>query len=445
VPAPRRPPLASLPRAALAERLASTGVTANGLPEAVVARLVLGPATARPEGTRSVGERLLEGELPVRPEDLPFLAGRLGLASDPRVETLARRLRSVPAVGAPLSPEFRRTAAGAVLEGVSRTADGFLTRYELPLARLVEAASAPGGPLVSLAHADGGRALAEGGRRVEVSGVEGLALHVRPRPVDSHRLIVMRAVVWLSVLVGAGGLVVLRRSLRREAKAIDRERAFLASVTHELRSPLTAIRVLGETLAAGRGAADEYGALIAQESERLEALVERVLTLTRFQEALRLSPVDPGELVRTTVSLVRLRAGRRGTRLASRVAEGLPECRWDADAVRRALLNLLDNAIQHGRANGVVEVSARSEDGAVAVAVADDGPGIGRGDRRRIFGRFERGLTDVPGTGLGLFLVEAVARAHGGRVDLATAEGRGSTFTLVLPVQPPDLAEGAAR
>ena len=71
------------------------------------------------------------------------------------------------------------------------------------------------------------------------------------------------------------------------------------------------------------------------------------------------------------------------------------------------------------------------------LSVADDGPGIGRGDSRRIFGRFERGRTEAPGTGLGLYLVEEVARAHGGRVDLVTAEGRGSTFTLVLPARPP--------
>ena len=98
----------------------------------------------------------------------------------------------------------------------------------------------------------------------------------------------------------------------------------------------------------------------------------------------------------------------------------------------------------HGREGGRVEVSAASDGDSVRLSVEDDGPGIGRTDRRRIFGRFERGRTEAPGTGLGLYLVEEVARAHGGRVDLVTAEGRGSTFTLVLPSWPPGTeGEGA--
>jgi len=83
-----------------------------------------------------------------------------------------------------------------------------------------------------------------------------------------------------------------------------------------------------------------------------------------------------------------------------------------------------------------VRATASASGREVSLSVADDGPGIGRADKRRIFGRFERGATDAPGTGLGLYLVEEVARAHGGRVDLVTSEGRGSTFTLVLPARP---------
>lgn len=116
----------------------------------------------------------------------------------------------------------------------------------------------------------------------------------------------------------------------------------------------------------------------------------------------------------------------------------LPECWWDAEAVRRALLNLVDNAISHGREGERVQVSADSDGSEVRLCVADDGPGIAGTERRRIFGRFERGSTEAPGTGLGLFLVEEVARAHGGRVDLETAEGQGSTFTLVLPLRAPE-------
>jgi signal transduction histidine kinase len=251
------------------------------------------------------------------------------------------------------------------------------------------------------------------------------------------RLAALRGVLWLSAVAGVAGLLALRRALAREARAVDRERAFLAGVTHELRTPLTTIRVLGETLAEGRGEPREYGSLVARESERLEALVERVLTLTRVEQLPRFGLVDPGELLRSAVALVTPRAERRDTRIESRAEPALPECRWDGEAVRRALLNLLDNAVTHGREGGQVQVAAATSGDNVTLSVADDGPGIGRSDRRRIFGRFERGRTEAPGTGLGLYLVEEVARAHGGRVDLVTAEGRGSTFTLVLPARPP--------
>jgi len=236
--------------------------------------------------------------------------------------------------------------------------------------------------------------------------------------------------------MGAVGLLVLRRALAREEHALSRERAFLSGVTHELRAPLTSIRVLGETLAEGRGEPREYGTLVAAESRRLEALVERVLTLTRLEQRPRFGIADPGELLRSAVAVVRPRAESRAARIECRVEAPLPECRWDGDAVRRALLNLLDNAVAHGREGGSVRATASLSGTEVSLAVSDDGPGIGRVDRRRIFGRFERGRTEAPGTGLGLYLVEEVARAHGGRVDLVTAEGRGSTFTLVLPVRP---------
>jgi signal transduction histidine kinase len=208
-------------------------------------------------------------------------------------------------------------------------------------------------------------------------------------------------------------------------------------VTHELRTPLAAIRLFGERLADGRGDARDYGALVAQESERLEDLVERVLAATRVDEAPCFAPVAPGDLARSVMHLVAARAERRRVELVVRSDDDLPEACWDADAVRRALLNLVDNAIQHGNEGGHVEIRVQTSGEQVRLSVADDGPGIGRAQRGSVFRRFVRGTTEAPGTGLGLHLVEHVARAHGGRVELVTEEGRGSTFTLVLPVAPP--------
>jgi signal transduction histidine kinase len=439
-------PYGERPRAELAELLSSSRATANGLPEAVVARLALGPAApvSGAAGSPAVEERFLAGELPVRPEDLPFLAGRLGLSADPRVALLEARLSRAPATAElPPAPSYRRRLVGPDrIEGWTRVADRWLLRYEVPAAVLLEQSDVSERASVSPSGAGGGTS-ASASRVVAVADVPGLFVRVNPRRPGTLRLAALRGVLWLSAVAGVAGLLALRRALAREARAVDRERAFLSGVTHELRTPLTTIRVLGETLAEGRGEPREYGTLVAQESERLEALVERVLTLTRVEQRPRFGPVDPGELLRSAVTVVQPRAERRGTRVECRVEPPLPESRWDAEAVRRALLNLLDNAVTHGREGGRVCASATANGDEVCLSIEDDGPGIGRTDKRRIFGRFERGRTEAPGTGLGLYLVEEVARAHGGRVDLVTAEGRGSTFTLVLPARPAG-AEGEA-
>ena len=421
-------------RLELARLLVSERVTANGLPEAVVARIALGdtPVSLGSESAPDVGELLLSGLLPVRPGDLRYLATRLGRAGDPRVAALEQRLRHAPPSGVPPLPGFLRTrAANDRVEGWAR-AGRLRLHYVVTLASLyARAGVAP-------------RLLSERAQRgvlAEVPDVPGLTLRVRADAATGVAAHGQRLLLWTAIAASALGILVVGRALRREARATARERAFLAGVTHELRTPLSAIRLFGETLAAGRGEPREYGHLVAQESERLETLVERVLAVTRVDEAPCFAALAPGALVTSAVSLIRPRAERREVALETRLAEALPEVRWDEEAVRRALLSLIDNAVKHGRERGHVTVSAAAESGRVRLAVTDDGPGIARRDRTRIFGRFARGESTVEGTGLGLYLAEQVALAHGGRIDLETEAGRGSTFSLVLPVVPP----GAAR
>jgi signal transduction histidine kinase len=430
-------PYSERTRVELARLLGSTRTTPNGLPEAAVARLALGetPVSLGSEPPPDVGERLVSGLLPVRPADLRFLANRLGIGNDPRVRLLEDRLLRAPSSGIPELPAFRRTRASDGVEGWARANDRRF-HYVATLTSLYERAGV------------GPRLLAEGsasGVAAEVPDVPGFVLHLRagrPTGLGGQGL---RLLLWAAVAGSALGLFVVGRALRHEARATARERAFLAGVTHELRTPLSAIKLFGETLAAGRGDAREYGSLVAQESERLEALVEGVLAVTRVDEAPRFSSLAPAALVRSAVALIRPRAERRAVTLETQLAEPLPEVTWDEEAVRRALLSLIDNAVKHGRERGRVTVTAAaSEPGLVRLAVADDGPGIARRERRRIFGRFARGESTVEGTGLGLYLAEQVAFAHGGRIDLETEAGRGSTFSLVLPIAPPAVRSSSA-
>ncbi len=425
------------PREELSRLLESSGATPSGLPEAVVARLALGeaPAVSGVGEEPKVEERLLSGQVPVRPDDLPELARRLGVGRDPRIRALQVRLRRFPS-DIPALPAFRRRLEGLVVEGWSQASNTAL-RYEIAAKRLLEVASA-GGSVIAVPGLD---PQPEAGltRIVTVPDVQGLALAVTPDVPGALRLAALRVVLLVCIVTGVAGLVAARRAVSKEARAMARERAFLTNVTHELRTPLAAIRLFGETLAEGRGDPREYGALVAQESERLSDLVERALAATRIDECPRFAPVSPGELAQSVVDLMTARAARRRVTVECRVddAVALPEARWDGDAVRRALLNLLDNAVKHGREGGHVGVHVRREGDHVLLAVADDGPGIGPSYREDVFRRFARGATAAPGAGLGLYLVDQVAKAHGGRVELVTDEGHGSTFTLVLPILPP--------
>src|SRR5258706_11513185 len=251
-------PYAKRPRDELSRLLSSDGLTPNGLPEAVVARLVLGGATPVSGSGQppKVEERLLSGQIPVRPEDLPELARRLGVARDPRVRPLQDRLRRLPSsAGIPALPAFRRRlAAAAAVEGWSRAASSAL-RYEIPVVVLLQEATRVG--RAALASSVDREAVAQGQppavrgmtRVVAVPDVEGLVLTVTPEVPCALRLATLRAVLLICVVAGCARLVAARQALAKEARAMARERAFLATVTHELRTPLAAMRLFGATVA----------------------------------------------------------------------------------------------------------------------------------------------------------------------------------------------------
>ncbi|MEM7243889.1 MAG: HAMP domain-containing sensor histidine kinase [Acidobacteriota bacterium] len=416
----------------LTSLLSSTEATSNSLPESLVAAVASG-ALSQPRRRQVLAKRLLSGELPVHPADLPYLARLVGAEADPRLAPLQALLESAPATTSlPELPAFQRTVTDDLLVGWARSGDE-LVHYRVPWEHLA-AVAAIEGALVTRAGAETTRAETV---RVDVPDLPELMLEHHSTTASPTSSLLTRIVTWSSLgLLGLAGWL-LTRALDRQAAALRRERSFLAAVTHELRTPLASVRVLGETLAEGRGNAREYGGLIADESNRLDALVDRVLATTRLDEAPQFVPTSPLELLTTVLEVVRPRAGRLSVVLDTRLPTELPQARWDADAVRRAVHGLLDNALRHGCSQGGrIELTAQRSDDAIVVSVNDDGPGIARRDRERLFGRFER-AGSTAGTGLGLHLIEQVARLHGGRVELDVPDDQGCHFSLWLPLHPP--------
>jgi signal transduction histidine kinase len=225
----------------------------------------------------------------------------------------------------------------------------------------------------------------------------------------------------------------------RLAEAEDRERSFLMSVSHELRTPLTAIRGHVEALREGL-VGDPRPSLdvISAEASRLERLVGDVLDLAKLDAhrfTLTREEVDMERVCERAYAAFGEEARRRSIDYRREVG-ARPVIVTDGDRVLQIITNLLSNAFRWTPDGGRIELALSAENGTVAVAVGDTGPGIQPEDRERIFRAFwSRG--GGGGTGLGLAIARELAEALGGRIELATEVGRGSRFELVLPADEP--------
>ncbi|MEO8658530.1 MAG: HAMP domain-containing sensor histidine kinase [Bryobacteraceae bacterium] len=238
----------------------------------------------------------------------------------------------------------------------------------------------------------------------------------------------------------------LWRDLRREVVVSKLRSQFVSSVSHELKTPLTSIRMLAETLQLGRVTDEatqaEYLETITNECQRLSRLVDDVLLFSKMEQgkkSYRLRPVHVENVVNDAVRALEYPLRSEGFCLRTRVENPLPLVRADADALQQALLNLLSNAMKYSADARNIDLDVKREDSRIVLRVTDHGVGIPRDEQARIFEKFYRAPTaenqTIPGTGLGLALVAQIAKAHGGRVAVESAVGKGSTFSLFVPLE----------
>jgi len=239
------------------------------------------------------------------------------------------------------------------------------------------------------------------------------------------------------LLVLAASLVVLAAATGRAERLRRQQIEFVAGITHELHTPLAALASAGQNLADGVPVdTARYGETIVKETHRLIDLVDQVLQFGGMQSrnsAKRDEIIDPRATIEEAVAQCRWLAGERGVKIETE-SEDAPAIRGDRAAVTRAVQNLIANAIRHGGAGGWVGVRAGAEDGFVTIKVEDRGDGIPAADLPHLFEPFYRGRNaQTRGSGLGLTIVDRVARAHGGSISLSKGRERGAEFILRLP------------
>jgi signal transduction histidine kinase len=291
--------------------------------------------------------------------------------------------------------------------------------------------------------------------RRENTGLWHLAIHHRRGSLEAavavtrkHNLAVSLGI--LALLAATSGLMVV--TTQRAQRLARQQIEFVAGVTHELHTPLTAIRSAGQNLADGVVAEPQqvrrYGSLIEREGRRLTDLVGHVLELAGIQSGRRvynLKPESVGGMIDGALEDCRGLLEEKKAQIEKDVPADLPPVLVDEAALRRALRNLIENAARHGNADDSeppwIGLRARPEPGAVAITVEDHGAGISREDLPRLFEPFYRGRgassKGIPGSGLGLSVVRHVIEALDGRVTVTSHDSQGSAFTLHLPAAAP--------
>jgi signal transduction histidine kinase/DNA-binding response OmpR family regulator len=244
--------------------------------------------------------------------------------------------------------------------------------------------------------------------------------------------------------IGAGNQAVVWtvRDISERARLERAKSEFVATASHELRSPLTSIKGFVELLAGSEGLSDrqrEFVDIILRSTDRLVDLVNDLLDVARIEaEGMELNrrAIDVGEEVQDVAQLMGPRIATKNQRLGVQVAPALPPALADAGRVRQILANLMTNAHLYTPEGGSIDVSAGADDGWVEIVVADSGPGMSQEDVERIFERFYRGGEGggrAPGTGLGLSIVKSLVDLHGGEIQVESELGRGTRFRVRLP------------
>jgi len=253
------------------------------------------------------------------------------------------------------------------------------------------------------------------------------------------------ALIGFSALSILGGGFFTLGALSREWRLAELKSEFVADFSHELRRPLTSIRMFSEMLKDGRVPDEEkklkYYDIIIGESERLTHLANNILDFSRLERGRKIYDFEYGDItgvVKETVNRFKAYLVEKARPVTLNIGRDMPGLKIDARSISEALLNLLTNAAKFSPADKEITVNLARSGRDVVIEVIDRGFGIPPKERKRIFNKFyrtsQKEVTQTEGTGLGLTLVKYIIRAHGGRVKVESEPGKGSKFSLILPV-----------
>lgn len=251
-------------------------------------------------------------------------------------------------------------------------------------------------------------------------------------------IVLVIAAVLLAAIISLGV------TTAREIQFSRTKTEFVASVSHELKTPLSLIRGFVETLHLNRLGApsqrEEYFGIIEAEIQRLSDMIDTILDISKIEVGLkryRPESVDVGDLIEETLAHLSPEFERRSFAVNRQIEASLPPARIDPQAFSQALVNLLSNAVKYSGADRTIMVKAVRSNGHLEVSVSDQGLGVPKWEQEKIFDSFYRAsntAAHAPGAGLGLALVKHFASAHGGAVTVTSAPGRGSCFAILLPL-----------
>jgi two-component system phosphate regulon sensor histidine kinase PhoR len=279
--------------------------------------------------------------------------------------------------------------------------------------------------------------------------VDGWVLRVtqkdNPDPALERRKLIDSLLIGGAVSIILAGLTFLGFAIRRERRLNELKSEFISNVSHELKTPLSIISMFGEMLAEGRTKspeqAHEYAEIIWRESVRLGRLIDNVLDFAKIERGMgvyEFAETDLGEVIDRAIELSARRVAAAEMTLEVDIEPELPMIQLDANAFTLAVLNLIDNAIKYAPDGKRIELAVRATGERIVLEVRDHGPGIDPEEHERIFDRFYRArairLKPIRGSGIGLALVQHIARAHGGDATVTSTVGHGATFRIRLPV-----------